>query len=250
MTRTHIKQAFGLFMVWISLSFSTPSLAGQDLYILTTSTGAPYANEDRTGFQDLIVAEVFKRLGLKGQVERYKASARALINANKNIDHGVVMRIKGLEEKFPNLVRVEERLIENDFVAYSKDSDINVADWNDLEPYSTSYIHGWVIFERNLPPNQIKYSVKDPSQMFIMLAKDRVDVVLYERWQGLQRAKETGINVKIHDPPLASVDMFMYMHKKHTHLVGRMAQALRAMKADGTYQDIFDKTLKTLLLND
>ena len=83
--------------------------------------------------------------------------------------------------------------------------------------------------------------------MFAMLDKGRVDVVLYERWQGLQRAKETGIKVKVHEPPLASVDMYMYVHKKHAHLAPRLAEALREMKADGTYQKIFDRTLTPLL---
>lgn len=223
---------------------------GPDVYVLNTSTSAPYATPERTGFQDLVVAEVFRRIGLKGRVDRYDASARALINANKNVDHGVAMRIKGLEKKFPNLVRVEERLIENDFVAYSKGLDLVTDDWTKLEPYTAGYINGWVIFERNLGPAQKKQAVKKPDQMFTMLDKERVDLVLYERWQGLQRAKESGIKVTVHEPPLASIDMFMYVHKKHAHLAAKMAQALRDMKADGTYQAIFDKVLTPLAVSD
>ena len=218
-----------------------------DVYILNTSTGAPYATQDRNGFQDLIIYEVFRRIGLKGRVEIYDASARALINANEGIDHGVTMRIKGLEKKYPNLVRVPERLIENDFVAYSADLDFATDSWKSLTPYVAAYINGWVIFERNLSADQSKTAVRDPGQMFEMLSKGRVDVVLYERWQGLQRAQETGVAVKVHQPPLATVDMFMYIHKDYAHLVPKLAQALRAMKADGTYQAIFDRSLTALL---
>ncbi|MCK4940324.1 MAG: transporter substrate-binding domain-containing protein [Rhodospirillaceae bacterium] len=229
------------------LATVSPAQATPDVYIFNTSTGAPYATKDRTGFQDLVVAEVFRRIGLKGQVEIYSASKRALINANEGIDQGVAMRVKGLDKKYPNLVRVEERLIENDFVAYSKNLKLATDNWKSLEPYIASHINGWVIFERNLSPNQEKQVVKDPAQMFAMLDKGRVDVVLYERWQGLQRAGETGIKVTMHEPPLASVDMFMYIHKDYAHLAPKLAQALRDMKADGAYQAIFDKALKPLI---
>lgn len=232
---------------WAVLAVSAVHAAEPGTYILNTSTGAPYATPERQGFLDLVVAEAFKRIGLKGEVEVYAASKRALINANENIDQGVAMRIKNLEKKFPNLVRVPERIIENDFVAYSRDLDVATTEWDALKPYAVTHIHGWVIFERNMPEGQSVTTVKNPEQMFIMLDKKRVDMALYERWQGLQRAKEQGLTVRVHEPPLASVDMYMYVHKNHAHLVDKLDQALKAMKADGTYQAIFDKTLTPLL---
>ena len=236
-----------LFFIFVSVVPYQPVFAAPDVYILNTSTSAPYATKERTGFQDLIVAEVFRRIGLKGRVEMYTASARAIINANENIDHGVAMRIKGLEKKFPNLVRVEERLIENNFVAYSTGLELTTDSWESLEPYTVTYINGWVIFERNLTPQQKKQPVTKPAQMFLMLEQERVDMALYEKWQGLQRAKDTGTKVKIHEPSLASVSMYMYVHKNHAHLAPKLAEALREMKADGTYQKIFDRTLTPLL---
>jgi polar amino acid transport system substrate-binding protein len=107
-------------------------------------------------------------------------------------------------------------------------------------------INGWVIFERNLSPTQAKTAVTEPDQMFAMLAKNRVDIVLYERWQGLYRARLSGLDVRVHEPPLASVDMYMYVHQDYAHLAPKLAQALRDMKADGTYQAIFDLTLTPL----
>ncbi|MFC1673719.1 substrate-binding periplasmic protein [Pseudomonadota bacterium] len=220
--------------------------AEKPTYLLNTSTGAPYATEEKSGFLDLVVAEAFRRIGEKGEVPVYSASKRALINANEGVDHGVAMRVKSLDQKFPNLVRVPERIIENDFVASSRNMNFATSSWASLKPYTVAHIHGWVIFENNLVEGQAKTTVKDAAQMFTMLGKERVDAVLYERWQGLQRAKDTGLAVTVHEPPLASVDMFMFMHKDHAHLVEPLAQALRDMKADGTYQKIFDQTLTPL----
>ncbi len=236
---------FTLLFLWSVLSL--PAKAQPDIFIFNTSTAAPYSTKDQTGFQDLIVSEVFRRIGLKGRVELYDASARALINANNNVDQGVAMRIKGLEKKYPNLVRIEEPLIDNDFVAYSKNIDLITDGWDSLKPYSVVYINGWVIFDRNLAADQESRMVKTPRQMFAMLDKNRVDLVLYERWQGLQQAKDSGMQVRAHKPPLASVKMYMYIHKDYASLAPKLALALQQMKKDGSYQSIYDRTLNRLL---
>lgn len=223
------------------------SAAEPEVYTLNTSTGAPYATPEQQGFLDLVVKEAFKRIGLKGDVAVYSASKRALINANEDVDQGVAMRVKNLEKKFPNLVRVPERIVENDFVAYARDLTLSTTSWDTLKPYAVTHVHGWVIFERNMAKGQAVTTVKEPKQMFTMLNKGRADIALYERWQGLQHIKEKGLAINVLEPPLASVDMYMYMHKKHAHLVDKLDHALKSMKADGTYQAIFDKTLSPLL---
>lgn len=241
------KPSLLALLFFLSTVISLPGLAQPDVFIFNTSTGAPYATKDQAGFQDLIVSEVFSRIGLKGRVEVYDASARALTNANENLDQGVAMRIKGLEKKYPNLIRIDEPLIDNDFVAYSKNIDLITDGWDSLKPFSVVYINGWVIFDRNLDPEQDHHTVKTPQQMFAMLEKNRVDLVLYERWQGLQNAKDSGMRVTVHEPPLASVKMFMYIHKDYASLAAKLAQALQQMKKDGSYKAIYDRTLKVLL---
>ena len=266
--RAVLRRAVGAWAVLILLTFAaTGAAAGgaqavqddanshqvttQDarrtgVFYLNTSTGQPYANAAGTGFQDEVVAEAFKRIGLTGKVVRYKASARALINANSGVDQGVAMRVKGLEKTYPNLIRVPEVLVENEFVAYSKGRKFRTDSWSSLLPYVVAYINGWVIFERNLGQSQEKHAVKTPEQLFTMLEKGHTDVILYERWQGLFRARQSGIKVNVHEPPLAKVNMYMYLNKEYADLVPKLAEALRSMKADGTYQAIFDRTLKVL----
>jgi polar amino acid transport system substrate-binding protein len=242
-----IKSVWLVIFLSSVLSLSPSAQALPKVFRLSTSTNAPYNTEDRQGFLDKIVEEVFQRIGLKGEISYYNASARALINANQNIDQGVAMRIRGLEKKYPNLVRVDEPLISNDFVAYSKNLHANIDGWKSLKPYIVAYIHGWLIFENNLLPGQKKNSLTKPEQMFAMLQKGRVDLVLYERWQGLQEAQDSGVEVKVHEPPLASVNMFMYIHRDYADLAPKMAQVLRDMKADGSYQKIYNQTLEVLL---
>lgn len=240
-----------LLAVWSACLFAplagvSANAAEPEVYTLNTSTGAPYATAEQQGFLDLLVKEAFRRIGLKGKVAVYAASKRALIHANENVDQGVALRVKNLEQKFPNLVRVPERVIENDFVAYAQNVQLATTHWDTLKPYAVAHIHGWVIFERNLPAGQDVTTVKEAKQMFTMLDKGRTDIALYERWQGLQHIKDLSLSAHVLEPPLASVDMFMYMHKNHAHLVDKLDHALKSMKADGTYQAIFNQTLTPL----
>lgn len=223
----------------------TPSISAEKL-VFNTGTREPFTTENGQGFLNLLTAEVFRRLGMEAEVIVYKASARALQNADQGVDDGVVLRIKGLEKKYPNLVRVPEKIMDNDFVAYSIGKTVATEDWHSLDNHSIAYILGWQIFQNNLGHHKNTDKIKDVSQLFSLLKQDRVDFVLFERWQGLWHADRLGLAATVHEPPLAQREMFMYLHKKHAHLVDKAAATLKAMKEDGAYQKIVDQVLTPL----
>lgn len=218
-----------------------------DKLVLTTGVLAPYTTPDHKGFLDQIIVAVFREAGLDAELQVFSAAtARTLLNANAGIDDGEAMRIAGLEKQYPNLIRVPETLISNDFVAYATHTNVPTTDWKSIEPYVVSYIIGWKIFENNVRNAKEVTQVRDADQLFGLLANGRTDLALYERWQGLQRVRDLGLKAQALEPPLARTDMFIYLHKKHEALVPRVAQALARLKANGTYKRIFDATLTAL----
>ncbi len=217
-----------------------------DALVLNTGVRAPYTQSDRSGFLDRLVAELFRRVGIKAEVQVYEASERAMQNANGGIDDGIAMRIKGLEAQYPNLVRVPEKVIDNDFVAYSRKHAFPTRDWDALGPYHVAHIIGWKVFENKLEASRNVTRVRNVEQLFELLRQDRADIILYERWQGLWWAREMALEARLLEPPLASQEMFIYLHRKHEPLVGKVATTLAAMKKDGSYKRIFDETLAPL----
>jgi polar amino acid transport system substrate-binding protein len=215
--------------------------------VLTTGVLAPYTTADHKGFLDQMIVAVFREAGLDAELQVFSTStARTLLNANAGIDDGEAMRIAGLEKQYPNLVRVPETLIFNEFVAYTTQLKFATSDWKTLEPYVVSYIIGWKIFENNVRNAKEVTPVRDADQLFGLLANGRADVALYERWQGLERIRALGVKAQVLEPPLAKAEMFIYLNKKHEVLVPRVAQALARLKANGTYKRIFDATLTSL----
>jgi polar amino acid transport system substrate-binding protein len=75
--------------------------------------------------------------------------------------------------------------------------------------------------------------------MFRMLDSGRIDLALYTRADGIALIRSLGLSsIAPLSPPLKDVDMYLYLNKKHEALVPQIAQALREMKADGTYNKI------------
>ena len=133
-----------------------------------------------------------------------------------------------------------------EFVAYAARADVQVRDWADLARYSVAYVTGWKLFERRVTAAREVTTVRALDQLFPLLAAGRADVVLLDRWQGIWLAREAGLSLRALEPYLARADMFMYLHRRHEALVAPLAAAVAAARRDGTWQRIYDQTLKPL----
>jgi polar amino acid transport system substrate-binding protein len=223
-----------------------PSSAAQTLSVNTTSS-APLAVPRQDGYHDLIAIEMFKRIG-KSITIQILPGERSLLNLDQGIDDATLVRIRGIENAYPNVRMVPEKIMDMEFVAFTIDPNVEVKEWADLRSYSVAFINGWKIFEQNTRNAAFVTKVNGPSQLFDLLALGRADVILFEKWMGLHIVDVRGMTqVRNLSPPLATKEMFMYVHNKHIALVDRLATALRSMKADGTYDNFYRRILEPLL---
>jgi polar amino acid transport system substrate-binding protein len=242
-------RAFWRLVLVLCWGAAVPTLvSAADKIVLSSGVLAPYTTPDRQGFLDQLIKAIFQEVGLEAELLIYPtATERGMLNANEGIDDGLAMRVAGLEKQYPNLIRVPEEIAVNDFVALTRKHRFETSSWDALKPYVVSYIIGWKVFEQNVPKGKELTLVRDAEQLFTLLAKDRADVALYERWQGVAQTRAMGLKVQVLEPPLVRTSMYMYLHKKHAALVPRIAQALVKLKQNGAYQRIQDRTLKSLL---
>jgi len=224
--------------------FQSSSLFATEIH-LNSGAKNPFAATDGSGFYDKLVPVLFERIGIKGTVS-WLPSERALLNANKGIDDGNIARIKGIEKKYTNLIRVPEQVVDFTFMGYSHRKDITLTNWDSIKKYRVGIIRGWKIYEKNLKDSKALLIARSPEQLFSMLKHERVDLVMYDRWQAQYWMKKLSYQVPALDKPIVSKNMFIYMHKKNKNLVPKIADAIRAMKKDGSYQKILDSTLGSL----
>ena len=222
--------------LWVTPAVAEPSLK------VNTSIKPPFSTEEQTGFFDLLIEELGKRINC-GFILVRQPAARALISVNEGLSDAELPRIAGLQKKYPNLVQVEEKIIDYNFVAFTR-ADIRVKSWDDLADKKVGYLIGWKIFENNVPQTANVTKLQKPRLLFDMLDSGRLDVALYEKYAGLRNIREHEHHSVVEsDTPLAVKPMYMYLHKSHAGLAPLLAQALKDMKADGTYQRIAKQTL-------
>lgn len=234
-------------LIFFFLFSSTQLIAQQTLYLNTAFT-YPLSTNEQTGFADYIIREALRRIGYKMKSLQLPAE-RALINANNGLDDGDMLRIAGLQDFYPNLIQVPESVMTIELMAFTKNRTYSIYKWDDLNPYSVAYITGWKILERNVNKFHEINKVKNVEQLFTILMKDRVDIILYERWVGLGYIKSHKISgIKIHEPPLSKQLVYVYLHKQHIDIIPKLAKMIKEMKADGSYQRAYSKILEPLLI--
>ena len=148
-----------------------------------------------------------------------------------------------MEQLYPYLVRVPESNMDFNFVAFSENQDFVTTDWLTLTSIGVGIIKGWKILEENLKdcPDVVYSNSAEP--LFNQLDKGYVDVAVYGELVGKAQLKNMGLtDVKILQPPLATRKMYMYLNEKHKDLVLKVAESLKEMKRDGSYDRIVKET--------
>ncbi|MFH0726443.1 MAG: transporter substrate-binding domain-containing protein [Pseudomonadota bacterium] len=215
-----------------------PPGTGSRTLVLNSADGPPFSRADGTGIIDLVLKEIFRRVGIEIRILAVPAE-RALRNASEGDEDGIFSRIAGMSEKYPGLVQVPEKLVDFEFVAFSKKIDVEMKGWESLQPYEVAIITGWKILEENIRNTVSLHKVRDVNTLFNLLASDRVEMVVYSRLGGEATIRDLGLKgVKTLEPPLASREMFLYLNRKHAGLVATVSESLRKMKEDGAYQRI------------
>jgi polar amino acid transport system substrate-binding protein len=226
------------------VSLLPPATGRADTFVFNTSYSAPYSTQDHDGILDRILREALSRLGYEVEFRNLPAE-RALVDADAGTADGIVARIKGMDAMYRNLVRVESATIPSrDFVAFSGPEVPSITSWRDLTPYNITFVRGWKLIETSVPPAKSVVPVDSTERAFSLLAHGRVDVVISARLDGRVMAAQFGLtDIKVHEPPLASLSLYPYIHEKHRDLAPVLGGTLEAMKREGTFARIYNEAM-------
>jgi polar amino acid transport system substrate-binding protein len=224
--------------VLIAICLSSHVLAAESSLVIGTADGVPLSTSEGMGFHDQIVKEAFRRIGLQIDIVHLPAE-RALLNANEGIENGVYVRIQGLESEYKNLRIVPEKISEYEFVAFGKNPSLRMDGWDSLQNYHIGIVNGWKILEKNIVACKSLTKVKDAKVLFRSLEEDKIDLAVYNKLDGYGTIKELDQKgIYALESPLATKDMFLYLHKDLEKIVLPLAEALKDMKSDGVYLSI------------
>jgi polar amino acid transport system substrate-binding protein len=214
-----------------------------EIFNINTSVHPPTATKNHDGFEDRLAIELFTRLGFRKIIIHNVPAERGLINLNNGTDDAILTRVAGLEKTYPDIVRITEVANIRSYTAFSRKG-IKLKSWDDLEKYDVAYINGWKIFDKNVKKYRSLIKVRAAEQLFGLLEKKRVDVVLYAHAAGNYMIRQLGLkDIVATVPALAKKKKYFYMHKRHTALIPEANRLLRQIKQDGTYDKLKQQTM-------
>lgn len=193
-----------------------------------------------------VLKEAYQKLNIDVQVKKFPAK-RAIHMANDGESDGAVNRIMGMDKKYPNLIRVPVSINFSEIVIYTKTNDFVVNGWESLKPYRIGIRRGIKVLEdgtfgMNVDP------VATNEQLFRKLDAGFNDVVLMGRIAGVTVLKTLPFHdLRILEPPLLTIKLYHYLHKKNAPLKPNITTVLHAMERSGRIHQIREEMARALL---
>lgn len=226
------------------LASAVASAEVSDEIVLNNTNGPPFTTPAGDGFLDQIIGVTFHRIGRRVRLVVLPPE-RGLRLANQSRIDGDLTRIADMETQYPNLVRVPEKILDWVFAAFTSRPELcSTQGWSGLLPYAIGFMKGWKIAETQLAGAKQHLAVDDHHQLFRLLVWKRVDLVVYSQEMGDSYLRDAGLgNIRRCDAPLETRPMYIYLHRRHQSLVTPLTEALRDLKADGTYNRLYRTTV-------
>jgi len=226
-----------LFSVNNGICQESPTVLKENTFVMAFSRPETLCDGK---WQRLIYTEIFRRLGIKAEFRDYPAKRVSIETDAGNID-GEAARPYQYAAEHPNLIRVEEFIFNASFSAFAVQASIpQLNGWDSLKgtDYRVGYRRGSKTSESNLPKVVSRENLSDvtePIQGLKKLASGRTDLFVDE---------ESGIFTLLQTPEfkeskirfvgvMESFPVYAYLYKRHASLAPKMAEVIKAMKAEG-----------------
>ncbi len=197
---------------------------------------------------DALLSEAFRRLGYEFRLVTYPAK-RGPVEVNAGRMDGEAHRIRGFNDdhQYPNLVRVDESIQGIDQSVFAGSKEIRVNGWESLADYEIVYLAGIKVVERGMDragiPKNRRIPVYTIDRAFQLLAGGRGDLTVVSASTGRATMKKLGISseaIHLLSPPLVFIELYSYMHKRHSGLAMALGDVLKEMKGMGLHKQLVD----------
>ena len=197
---------------------------------------------------DAVLSEAFKRLGYEFRLLTYPAK-RGPVEVNAGRVDGEAHRIHGFNNgrRYPNLVRVDESIQAIDQSVFARSKSIRVNGWESLGNYEIIYLAGIKVVEVGMDragiPQNRRIPVYKIDRAFELLAGGRGDLTVVSASTGRATMEKLGISseaIHLLSPPLVVIDLYSYMHKRHSGLAMALGTVLKKMKGMGRHKQLVD----------
>lgn len=196
----------------------------------------------------LVIPQIYRKLGIDITITPLPAK-RAQLEATSGKSDGEIMRIYNYGEENPTTIRVPTPYYSLETMAFiKKNAGIAITKKEDLAKYRVVKVRG-VKHTNNITQGLINVSdVDSTEQMMWLVEKGMVDVALTNTIDGLMALSILNIDDIVPlDAPLATLDLFHYIHESHKDLVPLVDNIIKEMLASGELASIIKSAEKKVI---
>ncbi|WP_254303989.1 hypothetical protein [Shewanella sp. VB17] len=235
-----------IIAITLFISFSATSQATEKKHITFAFYTDPNTNLYGK-WADLIYTDAFSRLGID-----FSYVVLPAIRASKMADLGRVDgeggRIGTYVEQHPNLIRIDEPIVDGSLSAYAHNPAIKIQSWQDIQnsQYKVEYYRGMALAHQLLPkyvPQDRLTNSSTPGESLRKMLRDRIDIYIDSNLltrELLQTPEFIDKNIKM-IAILETTSTYGYLHKRHSELAIKLADVFRQMKSEGKFKDYFQQ---------
>ncbi len=208
-------------------------------------------------FLNMVYTEAFKRLGSTFEYQKYPPIRCIVLSDAGEVD-GEITRADRYGETHPNVIRVEEHHYISGFLALSMDESLSLNGWESLRntDYLVNYRRGVKGAESHVlnvvKPENIEIVNTIPSGLRKLIT-GRCDVYVESESELIpfltsDAFRHSGIRIA---GVMQRYTAHAYLHKKNQELVPQLEKVLKAMKAEGLFEQYRERSgFRTLFAED
>ena len=178
-----------------------------------------------------ILMSAYSKIGISLKFEELPGE-RSLLFANNGDTDGELVRIGGIQDKYPNLIQIPISIGYDKILVYSKKYYFKVQGWKSLKPYKIDYMHGFKLAEQKTKDMDTEM-VKKVDQGLKKLIAGRSDLFIGSVGFQCSINKLNLPEIKALNPPIDTVVLFHYLHKRHKDMAEKLETVLKQMKESG-----------------
>ena len=205
-------------------TFIASHLQAQDkLTFSTINTDTPVV-----GAIEKILQDAYTNLNITFDIKRLPPQ-RALAESNSGEVDGELFRIAGIEQEFPDLIRVSSPVYTVEGYTAIKKTDIIITNKDSIKPYKIGIVRG-VQWAEDLTKGMNVSVTNDYTSAVQMLDKGRIDLILGAKNLMEEETQKLGLNdIKISDEAIVILELFHYLNKKHADLVPKISESINSL---------------------
>ncbi len=197
------------------------------------------------GAKILMIA--YERLAIPIEIVQMPGK-RALRESSAGRIDGEIHRVLSIGKEYPTLIRVPTPINYIEPTVFSKNERFVVTECLDLKNFRVGIVRGVKHAETCAQGIKRVQIVGDSNLLMRILDKDRVDLVITAKINGILQLKKLKINyIYPISPSLSKNPVYHYLNEKHRDLVPRIDKIFQEMQETGELEKLREKFFKELL---